>query len=122
MPERKLYEKRVAFTIAMARLLVWAADNIFGYQFAFGEGYVALTDGKDGDYDGPHKKGGAHYTGLGVDLVMYDMNGKYITHGDHPAWHRLGEHWKFMDPDAVWGGDFAGGDANHFSLRHNGVA
>lgn len=116
-----LKEKRIAFTLAISRLVVWANDNLHGVGVAFGEGYVALTDGRDGDHDGPHMKGGAHYSGLGVDLVMWeDGTGRYVSEGGHPAYRALGEQWERMDSEAAWGGRF--GDDNHFSFRNAGKA
>jgi len=109
----KLSEKRVLFTRLLCRLVLESA-----YDLAFGEGYVALTDAADGDYDGPHKKGGGHYSGLGIDLLLYD-NGVYVT-GDHPAWQDIGPRWEAMNPLCRWGARF--GDPNHFSLEHEGRA
>jgi hypothetical protein len=114
-----LRDKRVAFSLAMARLILWANDNLRGFGVAFGEGLVALTDAADGDHDGPHKAGGAHYSGLGMDLVMWeDVSGDYVEDGEHPAWIALGEHWERIDSLARWGGRFS--DANHFSFEHEG--
>ena len=114
-----LREKRIAFSLAISRLIVWANENLHGFGVAFGEGYVALTDGKDGDHDGPHKAGGAHYTGLGTDLVMWeDATGRYVSEGGHPAFRALGERWERMDSLARWGGRFS--DDNHFSFFHEG--
>ena len=118
-----LKEKRVAFSLAISRLMVWANDHVHGFGVAYGEGYVALTDAADGDHDGPHQKNGAHYSGLGVDLVMWnDITGDYVSNGDHPAWKMLGAQWKRSDSLARWGGDFKKRDANHFSFAHGNVA
>ena len=113
----KLSVKRCAFTECLSDLILAAPGLHPGARLAYGEGYVALTDGADGDHDGPHKKGGAHYTGLGMDLLLY-VNGTYITDGDHPAWQKIGAMWEQMNSSARWGGRFE--DANHFSFEHEG--
>lgn len=89
-----------------------------------GEGYVALTDGADGDHDGPHMAGGAHYNKLGrdFDFFVLELNGSrsHLT-TDHPYWHEVGEFWKSLHPLCRWGGDFHTKDYNHLSLFHAGV-
>lgn len=110
-----LREKRVAFSRAIALLLLWAQAQ--GWDLALGEGYVALTDARDGDWDGPHMRGGTHYAGTGQDVLLY-INGAYITDGSHPAFLRLGEFWERIHPLARWGGRH--NDANHFSFEHDG--
>jgi hypothetical protein len=117
-----LREARIAFTLALSRLIVWANDHLSGFGIAFGEGLVALTDAADKDYDGPHLKGGGHYNGLAVDLLIYDPHGDYITRGDHPAYVKLGEQWERMDSLARWGGRFKSRDGNHFSFAWDGKA
>ncbi len=112
-----LREKRCLFTLTKARLIVWIC--VQGWEVASGEGYVALTDAADGDYDGPHKKGGAHYTGLAEDLLLY-VNGEYIADGNHPAWHAIATKWESMHPLARSGLFFTTRDANHISFEHEG--
>jgi hypothetical protein len=113
-----LREKRVLFTRLLAHWIRWV-DRHPGWETALGEGYVALTDAADGDYDGPHKKGGAHYTGLGNDMLLY-INGVYVKDGAHPAWVEAGAKWEGMHELCRWGGRW--GDANHLSLEHEGRA
>lgn len=117
----ELWEARCAFARAISQLVQWASydPSMVGFQVAFGEGYVALTDGADGDHDGPHKAGGAHYTGLGFDLLVYE-NGRYVSDGDHPAYQQLGAEWKRLHWLARWGGEFAKPDANHMSFEWGG--
>lgn len=111
----ELAQLRIDFTRTLAHFITRASEQ--GYELAFGEGYVALTDAADGDYDGPHKNGGAHYTGLGQDLVLY-RGGVPVVNGDDGAWQTLGPMWRRMDDRARWGGTF--GDANHFSFFYKG--
>jgi hypothetical protein len=121
----KLWQARCAFTRAIAALLLWADSepSMAGYEIAFGEGLVAITDAVDGDHDGPHLAGGAHYTGLGVDLLVYrTTTGGFIADGSHPAYRALGGQWRRLHWMARWGGDFATPDPDHFSFSWDGKA
>lgn len=114
--EMTLREKRCLFARLLAEHILWVSSHP-GWELAFGEGLVAQTDAADGDYDGPHRAGGAHYTGLGHDMNLY-VNGEWIKSGDHPAWTVIGLHWEGVHELARWGGRIR--DANHFSLEHEG--
>lgn len=99
-----LRETRIAFTLTLAKLLIWAAEN--GYEVALG------PDGLK------HMTGSLHYSGLAVDLNMY-RGGEYLTASED--YRPLGEQWKMLHPLARWGGDFRGQpDGNHFSFEHGG--
>ena len=113
-----LREKRCLFTKLKALLILWISHQP-DWEVASGEGYVALTDAADGDHDGPHKAGGAHYTGLAEDLLLY-IKGEYVTDSKHPAWVMIGTRWESLHPLCRWGGKW--GDANHISLEHEGRA
>jgi len=121
-----LSEKRILFTTLFFEWGMLAQQILpFGDSLAFSEGYVALTDAADGDYDGPHKQGGAHYTGLGQDMILYRrkiINGVEknvpVKDGADPSWLLLGEAWERKHELARWGGRWS--DANHFSLEHEG--
>jgi len=118
-----LSDKRCLFTRLLCTLIL--RMSMRGISLAFGEGYVALTDAADGDHDGPHKRGGAHYTGIGMDLIMYrtsDGREGPITDGSDSEWLRVGQEWERMDSLCRWGGRFSPPDANHFSLLHDGRA
>jgi len=115
----ELSQLRIDFTRALCELVVWAGEQ--GYELAFGEGYVAITDAADGDYDGPHMRGGSHYTGLGHDMILY-RQGVPVTNGDDGVWQEIGANWKRIDSRARWGGDFASKDSGHFSFLYQGVA
>lgn len=67
---------------------------------------------------GHHKKGSLHYIGLAVDLNLFSGDGEYIKNSDDPRYLQFGEFWEVMG--GSWGGRFSDGDANHFSLEHNG--
>ncbi len=115
----ELVQLRIDFTRALCELVRWAGEQ--GYEMAYGEGYVAITDAADGDYDGPHVNGGAHYTGLGHDMILY-RGGVPVTNSEDGWWLAIGTRWKQIDDRARWGGDFARRDANHFSFAYQGKA
>lgn len=113
-----LRQKQSSFAFALAQLIVWIFDQ--GWEVTLAEGYVGMTDAADGDYDGPHKRGGQHYCQLAQDLNLF-IDGDLIENGEHPAWAAIGAKWKRLDTLARWGGDFPG-DSNHFSFEHEGRA
>lgn len=127
-----LREKRALFSFSISRLVLWIGIRwAEGVQVAYDEGLVKHTDAADGDHDGPHRAGGAHYTGLGADLVVWrqqvdERTGAPldiwlpITDGSDPVWTEIGLKWEGMHPLCRWGGRF--NDANHFSLEHEGRA
>lgn len=51
-----------------------------------------------------------HLIKLAIDLNVF-INGEYRT--DKPSYQILGDFWKSLDPECIWGGDW-GWDANHF--------
>lgn len=111
-----LREKQSAFVKALGDLIVFVYEHP-AWALTLSEGYVGDTDGRDGDHDGPHKAGGAHYTRLGIDLNLF-IGGQLIRDGGHAAWLEIGAFWKRQHPLARWGGDF--GDSNHLSFFHEG--
>lgn len=104
-----------AYTLCLAHLIVWINEHP-GWEVSFGEGHVALTDGKDGDHDGPHRKDGGHYRALANDMNLF-IDGVLISDGDHPAWLAIHEKWRSMHPAA---GSIAH-DRNHIAFRYGGV-
>lgn len=94
------------------------------WRMRFAEGYVGDTDGADGDHDGPHMEGGAHYHKLAqdFDFFLVEMGSSRLhLDKDHPFWHECGEFWLSLHPFCRWGGHFKVKDYDHFSLEHNGV-
>lgn len=89
-----------------------------GWECSMAEGYVGDTDAKDGDYDGPHLKNGAHYNRLGQDLNLF-IEGVLVSKSTHPAWETLAKFWEALHPLCRAGLRF--GDANHFSIEWNGI-
>ena len=116
-----LLQKQQIFAEASARLIVWIRQQ--GWAVTLGEGY-------DDDNKG-HMKGSLHYVRLALDLNLFvggtyegDVyeGGHYIADGSHPAWRAIGAKWKSMRPEFAWGGDFASGDSNHISIKHDSKA
>ena len=110
-------EARCLFTRLKAQLVLWIFEQ--GWEVNESEGYVKDTDDRDGDHDGPHKKGGTHYLGTGCDLNVF-VEGRYISEGGHPVWQAIGRKWEGMHPLARWGGRFH--DDNHVSITFKGQA
>lgn len=54
-----------------------------------------------------------HLDKLAIDLNLF-IDGEYKT--DKESYKEIGEFWKSLDPDCVWGGDFSFGDGNHFQF------
>lgn len=115
-----LPEKQSLFARLFAEWLTWCY-TLPGVTIALSEGYVAITDAADGDYDGPHMKQGGHYNKLAHDVDLF-YHSVYITESSHPIWKLLGEKWELSHVDARWGGRFSKPDANHISIEYNGVS
>lgn len=114
-----LLSKQQLFARLLSQLVAWIFTHPT-WAVTMGEGFVGKTDGMDGDHDGPHMTGGAHYNQLGQDLNLF-VSGVYVTSA-HPAWDEIGATWKGLHDLARWGGDFQSRDFNHFSLTHDGFA
>ena len=101
----------------MTSLLI-AYAYMRGYELTEGDGYRDprvfgdLDATKDGAYG---RKGSLHKLRLAKDYNLF-VDDDYITNGKHPAYEDLGTYWESIG--GSWGGRF--GDANHFSLEHNG--
>lgn len=103
-------EARIKFTRLLCQLVTWGNEQP-GYQLAFGRDFDEAHESFR------HMRGSLHYLGLADDLALY-VNGIYQDKTE--AYKRLGDAWKALDPDCVWGGDFKSADGNHFSLRFGG--
>ena len=102
------------YALAKAKLILWINEQ--GWKVTEGEGHVALTDAKDGDHDGPHRKDGGHYKALATDLNLW-VNGALIKDGTHPAWAQIHRYWRSLHPAA----GTIPHDMNHIAFRHAGV-
>lgn len=132
-----LGQKQRRFTLMVAQLIQWAYAQ--GYQLTFGEAYrsdeqseinalggalrVRLADliatqfpelaAKIRNNTGSGIRTSLHGDRLAIDLNLC-VNGEYRR--DAEAYKPLGEKWEAMG--GTWGGRF--GDANHFSIAHEG--
>lgn len=97
-----LREARVRFSYLFAEKLLPKVTEL-GLQYAFDE----ITNHQNQGHVG----GSLHYFGCAGDLILYDMEGKYIT--DTETYQPLGEFWESLDENCRWGGRFR--DGNHFS-------
>ena len=123
-----LRDKQARFALLVAQLIVWINSRGQGWDVTLSDGGVTLLrkvqlpDGRRvRALDREHMDGSLHYARLAQDLNLF-VNGQLISNGSAPEWKAIGAKWKSMDAEAAWGGDFASGDANHFSLKHNGKA
>jgi len=118
MADLLLRDARIAFTLALADLVRYAAT--LGFHLAFAEGMDRIT-GKDPTTD--HMKGSLHEIGLAQDFDLY-IDGVYMTEtADH---RHLGEWWEAYGVahhlPLAWGGHFTHLDGNHYSSRWGGKA
>jgi len=105
----KLSEKQRAFTLALAKLIIWASKH--GYEFTFGDGYRdPRVFGKFGEKKGYGEANSFHKNRLAHDLNLY-VDGKYQTSTE--AHRPVGEKWETLG--GTWGGRFAKKDGNHYS-------
>lgn len=104
------------FTYDVMRLIEYAYS--MGYELTFGDAYRSpRAFGGQGE-EGPYGRArSAHKQRLAVDFNLF-KDGEYLTGtADHEP---LGEYWKTLSEDNVWGGDFD--DGNHYSKRYGGIA
>lgn len=112
-----LGEKQRRFTELIARFIAWAYDA--GYELSFGEAYRTPEQAALNAKAGTGISNSLHTQRLAVDFNLF-VDGVYQSTTE--AHRPLGEHWKTMDPEARWGGDFKKPDGNHYSLTHQGVS
>ena len=105
----KLSEKQQHFTLMIADLICWSYG--MGIELTFGEAWrtkeqqeIYFKSGKSKTMDSKHLER------LAVDFNVF-IKGEYRT--DKASYEALGNHWKSLDPNNKWGGDW-GWDANHF--------
>lgn len=108
-----LQAARVAFTLALAELVLYATS--IGHSLALAEGMDRIT-AKDPTTD--HMKNSNHEIGLAQDIDLY-LNGIYMSATEDHA--ILGEWWENYGVEhgcpLVWGGNFSKPDGNHYSMR-----
>lgn len=118
----KLSQKQQKFSVLVSKLILWASEN--GYGLTFGEAYRTPEQAALNAQKGSGITNSLHTKRLAVDVNLF-INGVYQA--DSAAYKPLGDHWKTLDPDCAWGGDFKDRngapkpDGNHFSLEYEGV-
>lgn len=140
--KRTLLQARLVFSRSLASLLTFAVGR--GYAFVIDEVRRSrlqaewnaqhcrvFAGGKrceqlDISHDAPHEfkpigaRQSVHLQALAADLLI--MHEGAIVNDPEP-YRVLGEHWKGLDPELRWGGDFKGfADLGHFSHGWSGRA
>jgi hypothetical protein len=110
-----LGEKQRRFTECIGRLIQWAYEN--GFELTFGDAYRSPEQAAANAAAGTGIANSVHTVRLAVDFNLF-IDGVFQQTTD--AHRPLGEHWKSLDPDARWGGDFKKSDGNHYSFTHEG--
>ena len=107
----KLLDKQFLFTQLVADLIRWCYHN--NYDLTFGEAYRTPEQAALNAKRGIGISNSLHTQRLAIDLNLF-INGEYQNSLE--PYRPLGNYWKTLDPDCVWGGDWKSGDANHFEL------
>lgn len=104
-------QKQRRFSYLLCKLVYWANKN--GYEVVMGEGQrtkeqqaIYVKTGKSKTMNSFHIKC------LAQDLSIFKDN-VYLT--ETPDYKPLGDYWKSLDPECVWGGDW-GWDGGHFQF------
>lgn len=108
-----LRKKQSRFAVMVAKLILRAEE--LGYEVTLGDAYRdPRVFGEPGEYRGYGQPKSCHKLRLALDLNLF-IDGTYRT--DQKAHKPLGEWWELQG--GSWGGRF--GDANHYSLEHEGL-
>ena len=111
-----LTDKRVEFSRCVALLILWAHENkmpVVGHEWYRTPEQAAINAKK-----GTGISKSLHIKGLAIDL--FRVKDGTIT-WDLDEYAPLAAYWKTLHPLARAGYDFAGRDAVHFSLEHEGI-
>lgn len=101
-----LREKRCAFTLAQAKLVIWVNENLPGYELAIKYAY-RCPDCPTGHKKSLHKEGLAADYDLYIDGVYQKKSAAHIP--IHRKWVDLG------------GSPMITRDGNHYSFEHRGM-
>lgn len=110
----ELREKQSRFVLMVAELITYAYSQ--GYELTFGDCYRdPRCHGHTGFAEGYGSADSLHKQRLAADFNLF-RDGKYLTKTeDH---RKLGKFWESLGGE--WGGSDGRGDANHYSLGHDG--
>lgn len=113
-----LGQKQRLFTRLIADLYFFIYAK--GWEATLGDSYRdPKVHGEYGEKESYSAKLSLHKLRLAQDINLF-VDGEYITDGNHPAYQELGAMWVSRNPLCEWGGSDGRGDANHFSLSHDG--
>ena len=113
MTTKSLSQYQREFTVAIAKLILWANAN--GYELTFGEAFRTPEQAQLNAKNGKGIANSLHCQRLAVDFNLF-INGIYQT---DTAAYKLGEYWESLG--GAWGGRFKSRpDGNHFSFEYNG--
>ena len=111
-----LGQKQERFARCLPQLLDFIHSE--GFEVRMGDAFRdPRTFGEQGVAKGYGRAFSAHKNKLAQDINLC-RGGKYLTATKDHA--QFGQYWKTLFDDCRWGGDFPG-DANHYSIEHNGV-
>jgi hypothetical protein len=108
-----LNETQFEFSRHIALLILWAQSQ--GYEVSVGEFLRTPQMAELYAKMGKGIRNSNHTRKCAADLNLF-KNGKYLSDSDSHS--PLGEYWKSLHPDNVWGGDFRRRDGNHYSRRY----
>jgi len=115
-----LKEERIQFTKNLGRLITYVNFNLNTYGYEIAIDYCKRLQSEQ-DILIANKlsknKNSKHLIGLAADVILY-RDGKYIT--DSGDYKILGDYWKEIDKNNVWGGDWEQfPDGNHFQYGNS---
>ena len=104
-----LSQKQRKCSQLIGQLIGWAYEN--GYEIVLGHAWRTKEEQLAYYNSGASKvKVGKHPKCLAIDINLF-KDGKYLT--ETPDYKPLGDYWKSLDSECVWGGDW-GWDGGHF--------
>ena len=111
-----MVEKQWKFLQDLAKLIEYAKG--LGFVLVGGELYRTREQQEIYFKQGKSKTlNSRHCQRLAIDLlIMTQKDRVWVIDGDYEKYKKLGEYWKSLDTDNVWGGDW-GWDANHFEKK-----
>jgi hypothetical protein len=105
-------KKQSIFALNVSKLIQFAFSK--GYEITLGEALrtpeqqaIYLKTGKS------KTENSKHLNRLAIDLMLF-KDDVFLTKTEDYTF--LGDYWKELNTENVWGGDFSFGDGNHFQM------
>jgi hypothetical protein len=120
MKRETLGQRQRRFTLQIAKLIVWAYEEL-GVQLTMGDAFRdPRVHGPIGTKKGYGRRSSNHKAKLAQDLNLFtkDGEGKWRYRPSTKAHQAIGEKWESMGEDHAWGGHF--NDGNHYSFKYQG--